>query len=243
MADPKDRVPEKRPPGKEPAHRSADVAAFLQKVARTPAVRPAGGRGRLMFAMDATASREPTWDRACQLQGELFHATDGLGGLEVQLVFYRGFGECKASPWVASSSELVRRMVAVRCLGGQTQIGRVLTHCIRETDAKKVDALVFVGDCMEEDVDALCHEAGRLGLVGVPAFMFQEGRDPVAERAFRQIARLTNGAYCSFDASSAQQLKELLSAVAVYAAGGRIALEDYGRRAGGAVLQIASQVK
>jgi hypothetical protein len=196
-----------------------------------------------MFAMDATASREPTWDRACQLQGEMFHATDGLGGLEVQLVFYRGFGECKASPWVASSSELVRRMVAVRCLGGQTQIGRVLTHCIRETEARKVNALVFVGDCMEENVDALCHDAGRLGLVGVPAFMFQEGRDPVAERAFRQIARLTNGAYCSFDAASAQQLKELLSAVAVYAAGGRIALEDYGRRAGGAVRLIASQVK
>jgi hypothetical protein len=243
MADPKDRLPEKQGPAKEPASQAADVAAFLDKVARTPAARGSGGRGRLMFAMDATASREPTWDRACQLQGEMFHATDGLGGLEVQLVFYRGFGECKASPWVTSSADLVRRMVAVRCLGGQTQIERVLKHAIRETEIKKVNALVFVGDCMEEDVDRLCHHAGQLGLLGVPAFMFQEGQEPVAARAFRQIAKLTNGAYCSFDASSAQQLKDLLSAVAVYAAGGRVALEDYGKRTGGAVRQLTSQVK
>ena len=49
------------------------------------------GRARLIFAMDATASREPTWDRACQVQGQMFLETAALGGLEVQLVYYRGF--------------------------------------------------------------------------------------------------------------------------------------------------------
>ena len=97
---------------------SDDVSAFLNKIARTPTVKPAGGKGRLIFAMDATASREPTWDRACHIQAEMFTETEGLGGLEVQLVYYRGFGECKSSPWVDSPSELVKRMVAVRCLGG-----------------------------------------------------------------------------------------------------------------------------
>ncbi len=222
---------------------SDEVAAFLQKVARTPVVKEAGHRGRLVFAMDATASREPTWDSACHLQAQMFSETDSLGGLEVQLVFYRGFGECKSSPWVTSSEDLVRRMVRVRCLGGQTQIGRILKHTIKETEKKRVHALVFVGDAMEEDVDRLCHHAGKLGLLGVPAFMFQEGAEPMAMRAVRQIARLTNGAYCNFDASSARQLHELLSAVAVYAAGGRMALEDYGKRTGGAALQITSQVK
>ena len=222
---------------------SDEVAAFLAKVARTPVVREAGHRGRLVFAMDATASREPSWDRACHLQAQMFSETDTLGGLEVQLVFYRGFGECKSSPWVNSADDLVRRMVRVRCLGGHTQIGRVLKHAIKETGKKRVHALVFVGDAMEEDVDRLCHHAGKLGLLGVPAFMFQEGSEPVAMGAFRQIARLTNGAYCSFDSSSASQLRELLGAVAVYAAGGRPALEDYGKRTGGAALQITSQVK
>lgn len=228
----------------QPAAKSSgdDVASFLEQVARTPNLKAHGARGRLIFAMDATASREPTWDRACHLQAEMFRETEALGGLEVQLVFYRGFGECKASPWVNSPGELVRRMTSVRCLGGQTQIEKVLKHALKETEKKRVNALVFVGDCMEEDVDKLCHYAGRLGVLGVPAFMFQEGHEPVAMRAFRQIAKLTGGAYCSFDSSSARQLRELLNAVAVFAAGGRVALADYGQRTGGAALQITKQV-
>ena len=222
---------------------SADVDAFLRRVAATPAPVKQGETGRLMFAMDATASREPTWDRACQIQGEMFDATASLGGLSVQLVYYRGFGECKASKWVRDSRALVRVMTAVRCLGGHTQIRKVLRHALDETQVQKVHALVFVGDAMEENVDELCAIAGELGLRGVPAFMFHEGPDPGAALAFRQIARLTNGAYLRFDASSARQLKELLGAVAVYAAGGRKALKDYSRQRGEAVLQIAHQIK
>ncbi len=222
---------------------SADVDAFLRRVAATPAPVAQGESGRLIFAMDATASREPTWDNACQIQGEMFDATAALGGLEVQLVYYRGFGECRASKWVRDSRSLVRAMTAVHCLGGHTQIRRVLRHTLDETQSRRVHALVFVGDCMEEDVDELCAVAGELGLRGVPAFMFHEGPDPVAAQAFRQIARLTNGAYLRFDASSARSLKELLGAVAVYAAGGRKALQHYGRERGEAVLQIAHQIK
>lgn len=222
---------------------SGEIASFLEKLARTPAPRNAGRPGRLIFAMDATASREPTWDRACHLQGEMFKATGNLGGLEVQLVFFRGFGECKASPWVSSANQLVKRMTAVRCLGGITQIGRVFKHAIKETRARKVNALVLVGDSMEEDVDALCQLAGELGLLGVPAFIFHEGNNPIAMRAFRQFARLTGGAYCRFDSTSADQLRDLLAAVAVYAAGGLRALENYGGKGNAAVAQITSQVK
>jgi len=220
-----------------------DVAAFIDKLARAPVVKPPGERGRLVFAMDATASREPTWDRACHIQGQMFEETQSLGGLEVQLLFYRGFGECKTSPWVDNAMALVRRMTAVRCRGGQTQIGKVLGHAIKESKKQKINALVFVGDCIEEDVDGLCHRAGELGLMGVPMFIFHEGDDPIARRGFEHMAQLTNGAYCRFDSSSAHQLLELMSAVAVYAAGGRAALEDYGKRAGEAVAQITSQVK
>jgi hypothetical protein len=227
-----------------PTQQNADqVSDFLARVAATPAVKSAGGRGRLLFAMDATASREPSWDQACHLQAEMFHATDGLGGLEVQLVFFRGFGECKSSPWVWTSDELVRRMTKVRCLGGRTQLRKILRHAIRETDVKRVNALVFVGDCFEEDIDAVCDLAGELGVRGVPAFMFQEGNDPIATNAFRQIAKLTGGAHCSFDLSSAQQLRDMLSAVAVFAAGGRRALEDYSSKKGGKVQMITNQVR
>jgi len=222
---------------------SGEVDAFIERLAATPALRPAGSRGRLIFAMDATASREPTWDRACQIQGEMFEATAALGGLEIQLAYYRGFGQFRHSKWLADSTSLVNHMTGVRCLGGLTQIRKVLRHAIKETGRQKVDAVVFVGDYVEEDVDEICHHAGELGLLGVPVFVFHEGGEPHAASAFRQIARLTNGAYCPFDAASARQLKELLSAVAVYAAGGRRALEDYSKRTGGSVPLLVSQVK
>jgi hypothetical protein len=215
-----------------------DIDAFLDKAAQVPAVKKSGEKGRLIFAMDATASREATWDRACQLQGEMFQETAALGGLDIQLCYYRGFGEFDASPWLGNSQELRRRMTSVTCLGGRTQIAKVLRHAIKETRQRKINALVFVGDCLEEDIDELCNHAGELALLGVPVFLFHEGFDPVAAMGFRQIAQLTNGAYCSFDSNSAQQLKELLGAVAVYAAGGRKALENFNKRHGKVVLQL-----
>ena len=225
------------------ASSSARIDAFLRKVAQARVIHTPGERGRLIFAMDATASREPTWDRACHIQAEMFKETAALGGIEIQLVYYRGFGEYKASPWVANSKDLLRRMTGVRCLTGNTQIAKVLKHAIKETKRKKVGVMVFVGDCVEEDVDKLGHLAGELGLLGVPCFMFHEGPNPVARMAFQQIARLSGGAFCPFDANSAQQLRDLLSAVAVYAAGGRKALVDYGDRKGGLALQLTHQVK
>jgi hypothetical protein len=234
---------EKRDGSQVPAAaKGAEVEAFLQKIAAMPAARPSSGRGRLVFAMDATASRGPTWDRACQLQGEMFEATSALGGLEVQLVFYRGFNECKASKWLASAAQLHRAMRAVSCVGGQTQIARILGHAITAARAGQVNALVFVGDAMEESLDALVGLAGELALLGVPAFVFHEGGDPVAGRAFKEIARVTRGAYCPFDAASAEQLRALLGAVAAYAAGGRRALSDYGKRTGGAALRLSHRM-
>lgn len=221
----------------------SEVEAFIEKVRSLGPTQMGAGRGRLIFAMDATASRQPTWDRASHIQAEMFSETASLGGLDVQLVYYRGFGECRASGWVGDARQLLQRMTAVTCLAGKTQIIKVLRHALKETKKQRVNALVFVGDCMEEDIDRLGHFAGQLGLVGVPCFMFHEGGDPVARTAFEQVARLSGGACCRFDASSAQQLRDLLSAVAVFAAGGHRALSDYSKRKGGVVLQLIHQVK
>ncbi|MCB1823541.1 MAG: VWA domain-containing protein [Candidatus Competibacteraceae bacterium] len=223
-----------------PCSPESEVVRFLQKAARTPVAAKPGGR--LIFALDATASRQPTWDRACQLQGEMFAATAEIGGLAVQLVWYRGYGEFQVEPWLSEAADLQRRMTSVQCRGGLTQIGRVLEHAIRETRLHRVNALVLVGDCLEEAVDPLCQQAGQLGLLGVPTFVFQEGNDPDAVLGFREVARLTRGAYCTFDQGSARQLRELLTAVAVYATGGRPALEEFGRRHGGLVRQLTRQL-
>ena len=219
---------------------SAGVAAFLDTLGRLGAVKPAPGRsGRLLFAVDATASRQPTWDVACALQGEMFQATAALGGLAVSLAYFRGFGDFAATPFLTDGAELARRMAMVDCQGGQTQILRTLRHALAETKREAVQAMVFVGDAIEEEVDPICHVAGELGLRGTPIFAFHEGHDGNAERAFREIARLSGGAYAPFDRSSAGTLRDLLRAVAVFAAGGRRALAAL---SGPAARRIAGQL-
>ncbi|PWW03656.1 hypothetical protein DFR52_101342 [Hoeflea marina] len=217
---------------------SSEIAAFLSS-ARSIA-GSADGDGRLIFALDATMSRQPTWDVACHLQGEMFDTVGKTGGLNVQLVYFRGFNECRSSKWVADTGRLARLMSAIDCRGGQTQIGRVLRHANAEARGARVNALVYIGDAMEENIDELCALAGELSLRNVPCFMFHEGHDPAAETAFREIARLTNGAYAKFDRSAAAELAALLRAVATFARGGRKALEHAG---GSAARLLLGQMK
>ncbi len=216
---------------------SADIAAF---VARARAMTPGSGtgRGRLVFALDATLSRQPTWDLACALQADMFREAAAIGNLDIRLVYFRGLNECRASNWVSDSTRLAALMTRISCEGGQTQIGRVLRDARREAVASGVRAIVFVGDAMEEPVDVLCVTAGELGLLKVPVFVFQEGHDIAAEQAFREIARLTGGAWCRFDPGAAAQLRDLLRAAAAYAAGGREALLKLARHGGGAAALI-----
>jgi hypothetical protein len=202
---------------------SEDIAAFVAK-ARAMSPHAAGAKGRLVFALDATMSRQPTWDMACALQADMFREAAALGSLDIRLVYYRGLSECRATGWISDSVQLAKLMGKIDCQGGNTQIGKVLSEARREAVASGVRAVVFVGDAMEEAIDELCAKAGELGLLKVPVFMFQEGRDGVAEQAFREIARLTGGAWCRFDPGAAAQLRELLRAAAAYAAGGREAL-------------------
>lgn len=215
--------PAKTAPLPQQSARETDVAAFLSEARRrTP---PGNARGRLIFALDATMSRQPSWDLACQLQAEMFVAASRAGGLSVQLAYFRGHGEARASRWVDDAAALRGLMAGIACHGGLTQIGRILDHADKAGAEMPVRALVYVGDAMEEDVDALCHKAAKLALRNTRAFMFLEGRDAAAERAFREIARLTGGVFLPFDARAAGELQGLLAAIATYAAGGRAALE------------------
>ena len=203
----------KRDPG-------SDIDAFVQRSrALQAANRSQVQRGRLIFALDATASRQPTWDMAMQLQVEMF---EEVSNLDVQLLYYRGAGECVPSGWVSSGDRLANLMTGITCRAGQTQIGKVLAHARDEAKAKPAckPTLVFIGDALEEKIDELVVTAAELGQLGVKAFMFQEGDDTNVEFAFREIARLTGGAYCRFDVNARHQLAQLLRAVAAFTVGG-----------------------
>jgi hypothetical protein len=200
------------------------VDAFLTKAQE---LAPRGdSRGRLVFALDATMSRQPTWDAAQALQAEMFDAAARHGGLDAQLVYFRGLSECRASSFVSGGAGLGALMARIDCHAGRTQIAKILRHALSETKAAPVGALIYIGDAIEEKIDEIAETAGELGLRGVKAFVFQEGGDPVAKAAFQEIARLTGGAYAAFDMSAPRRLAELMRAAAAYAAGGRLALEQ-----------------
>ncbi|MDP6653785.1 MAG: VWA domain-containing protein [Gammaproteobacteria bacterium] len=201
------------------------------------------GEARLIFSVDATASRQATWDVASQLQTDMFLSTQALGGLNVQLCYFRGFGEFFSSDWQSNADDIVRIMSGIHCQAGATQIERLLRHAISENDRQKIKCIVYIGDAMEENIDILAQLAGKLGLLNVPIFMFQERGDPVARQAFMEMSRLSGGAYSQFDSASAGQLKDLLKAVAIYAAGGLKALQDFSKTSHKTVKLLEQQLK
>ena len=203
---------------------STDLDAFFAEMTKA-STRAATGTGRLIFALDATMSREQTWDMACQMQGDMFRTVASIGGLNVQLVYYRGLDECRASRWVTDPEQLAKLMTKISCHAGHTQIGKILTHAKRETGLLKVAAVVFVGDAFEEEADEVVPLAQQLGQLNTPVFMFQEGTNRTVEHVFRDVAKASGGAYCRFDEGSADQLRELLKLVATFAVGGKAALE------------------
>jgi len=221
---------------------SHSVTRFID-TAKSISIQTDQANGRLVFAMDATASRSSTWDAAMSIQAEMFSEASTLGGLLIQLVYYRGLAECRSSGWISDAGELGQLMSKVSFLAGRTQIERVLKHTLNETGKNKVDALVFIGDSMEEDIDLLADVAGKMGILGVPAFIFHEGGLEPTATSFRHIAKVSGGAYSLFDSASPIALRSLLRAVAAYAAGGVRALEQYEDKHPESLFHLTDQMK
>jgi hypothetical protein len=193
------------------------VTALLEKMQKTQA-----GRGRLLFIMDATASRQSSWDAAAKLQAEMFTTATRAGTLAVQLVYYRGLNECRASAWTTNACELGQIMSRITCVSGETQIGKALAYARKEHMQQPLNAMVLVGDAVEEDPTTLYDAVAGLP----PVFAFQEGHNAYVAKVFQRLASKSHGAYHHFDAGAARQLHELLCGVAAFAVGGTQALAD-----------------
>jgi hypothetical protein len=206
--------------GGTPASEPSAVDKFLAAVGSSG--------GRLIFALDATASRSQTWDLARGLTGDMIREAAAVGRLQLQLVYFRGGAEgpkeCSTSGWTSDAGRLAQLMAKVECRAGYTQISRVLEHARKEAQKATIGALVFIGDACEhgavDNLDRLYAAAAELGMLKVPVFAFQENTDPDVEKTFRKIASLSNGVYGRFDAGGVRQLGDLLKAVAAFAAGG-----------------------
>jgi hypothetical protein len=157
------------------------------------------------------------------------------------MVYFRGMGgfdgECKASKWTADGRELARLMAGIVCKTGETQIEKALAHARKEHQAQPISALVYIGDMCEEPAQALYDATAGLSL---PCFLFQEGNDQFAAETFKEMARLSHGAYSQFRAGAERELAELLRAVAAFATGGLTAL---GNMKSEAAVKLLGQMK
>ena len=150
----------------------------------------------------------------------------GIGGLSVQLVYYRDRSECRTSKWVTDPNQLASLMTRIECRAGYTQIGKVLTHAKRETNLLKVAALVFVGDACEEEDEELIPSAHDSGSSDCRCLCFRRAIPPRSSMSFGPWPRPAMAPIVGL-IRAAKQLGELLRAVAVFATGGMAALEKH----------------
>jgi hypothetical protein len=176
---------------------------------------------RLIFSVDATASREHAWSIAKGVQSRMFiEAANRNASLNLQLVYYGGT-RCRKTKWKSSGEELARLMATVECEAGITQIEKVLQHALREHEQAPIQAITHIGDAMEESLDLLAGLADKLGAAGVPLHLFLEGNDTIARNAFRLMALRSGGTFSQFNATkpeSIQRLSAQLNKIALTAA-------------------------
>jgi hypothetical protein len=206
-------------PAKSLDERLAAMNAALERlgIAKPTPARPPG---RLIVALDLTGSREASLKQARIATAAMFDAIKQVGAIQVQLVYYRGLLECRASKWHAAATEVTKPMLGLSCKAGRTQIARVLKMALKEKD---VSGVVFVGDHCEENPDELIGLARKLGK---PMFIFHECSDHdecslEAKPVFQGMAEASGGVYVEFKPDSGEVLREVLSSVAAFSAAGR----------------------
>jgi hypothetical protein len=200
---------------------STETALAKLKEARMLCAPP---RARVIFGLDLTSSREANLRKAREATAAMFGAIKGIGTVALKLVYYRGDDECRVSRWHDDPDVLDRYMRELSCEPGKTQIARLLRFVLTENDP--VSAVVFVGDHIEDNPDELVAMAPIFGQRGIPVFVFHEtsmfdSRASAAKPIFQRLAERSGGAYCEFKSSSGGAVRELLTQVAAFSAGGR----------------------
>ena len=239
-------IPDDAPPPAPPAPvRTGGILARLRTLATTAvsATRPATvalrsalshaeppaetgtpGRPRLIFAVDATASREPAWAAARQVTDALVKALPGA--LDVALAVHGGSRVHTFTAFTNNANTLRDRAAGVACRGGTTRLLPILAASLKHPAVRVV---VYIGDVFEESVIQGQRLADAMGAQGTKLIVLHDTADPGARRdaeVFWDLAKRTGGCVLPFDASASGRLRDLLSAVAVYAVGGEKLLRE-----------------
>ena len=200
------------------------IETALARIRKGETTNAPPARGRLIFALDLTSSRELSIAKARVATSAMFQAIKAIGAaITVKMAYSRG-RECRATDWNDDPDALNKAMEKLCCRAGYTQIAKVLRLAL--TEKEPLQGIVLIGDACEEDPEELSELAAALGEKKVPLFVFHDhdGRDLEAVKAagpvFREMAETSGGAHCPFGAGSAGALRELLTSVAAFSAAG-----------------------
>ena len=188
--------------------------------------------GRLIFGLDLTGSREASLAHARIATAAMFDTIKAIGAVAVKLVYYRGTNECRASAWHNDPGVVSDAMRRLSCEAGYTQIARLLRVALAEKE--KVSGVVLVLDHCEDDADELLDLARTLGERSMPLYVFHEcadysKRSLKAKPLFKRMAETSGGVYVEFKPDSGAVLREMLSTVAAFTAGGSEGVRQVGR--------------
>lgn len=202
----------------------AQWAAVNAALERLGLAKPqsAHAAGRLLVALDLTASRTESLKQARIATAQMLASIKAVGKVAVKMVYFRG-DECRATAWHDDAEKITGAMLSLSCKTGTTQIARVLKLALAEKE--KLSGVVLVGDHCEDIPDELLHLAATLGGCSIPLFIFHEVVDHdhhalQARPVFEQMAKLSGGVYSEFRPDSGAILRELLSTVAAFSVAG-----------------------
>ena len=227
-----DKLPDKAKPAGRRRGRCLPRASWRRcRAARPPAhARPADLRPR--------RDGQPRADLgpACHIQAEMFEETAALGGLDVQLVYYRGFGECEASPWLGNAADLPRRMTGVR-LPRRPDPDRPGAAACHRRDQGQEGRTPWSSSATawRKMPTRSATRPASWACWACPSSCSTRAVTPWPPRPSTRWRGSPAAPIAPSMPAAPSQLRELLGAVAVYAAGGRQALEDLrprGRRRG-----------
>src|ERR1700733_3610098 len=247
-----DDAPPPSPPPPPPSGvaRTGGVLARLRTIATTAATAAAAalpalshaeppgetgapGRPRLIFAVDATASREPAWTAARKVTDALVKALPGE--LDVALAGHGGSRVHTFTAFTNSAATLRDRAAGVACEAGMTRLLPILSTSLRQPGVRVV---VYIGDVFEESLNHGRRLADAMGTQGTKLIVLHDTADPGARRdaeVFWDLTKRTGGCVLPFNAAASSRLRDLLSAVAVYAVGGEKLLRERRHELPGAV--------
>src|SRR5580658_5305311 len=214
----------------------ASAAAALPAAighAEPPVETGAPSRPRLVFAVDATASREPAWKAARQVTDALVKALPGE--LDVALAVHGGSRVHTFTAFTNDAATLRDRAAGVSCEAGLTRLLPILSASLKQPSVR---VIVYIGDVFEENLSHGRNLADSLGQRGTKLIVLHDTADPSARRdaeLFWDLAKRTGGCVLPFDASAPGRLRDILSAVAVYAVGGEKLLRERRHALPGAV--------